>query len=183
MTATAAADHRSGARRVEVLVPAALLFAAAVLLHNGDHARRGGDSVTADVFWVGTAAILLEVGVVVLVLQRNRLAALAAVSAGLGLAAGYVLVHVLPGRSWLSDPLFDGGASALSQAAALLEIAAATALGIAGLVEIRRRGGLAASASGAIEPARPLGAALAHPAVVALILGNAVIVVVSLATR
>jgi hypothetical protein len=152
---------------------AALLFTLAVLLHNGDHARRGGDSVGTDLFAAGSGAILLEVAVVVLVLQRHRLAPLVATVAGFSLAAGYVVAHVLPPRGWLSDSLFSGGASPLSQAAAVLEIAAALGLGTAGAVALRR---------GERPRTRPLADTIREPAVLAMALGNALIFAVSVAT-
>jgi hypothetical protein len=153
---------------------AAAAFTAAVLLHNGDHLRRGGDSVTADVFVAGTLAMVVEVGVVLLVHQRHRWAPAAAVAAGFPLAAGYVATHLLPGRSWLSDPLLDGGAAGISQAAAAVEIAAALALGVAGAIAMRQPwpGG-----------ARPLSEAMRHPVVLAMLVGNVVILVGSLSTR
>jgi hypothetical protein len=121
---------------------AATGFAVAVAVHTADHVRRGLSSVDTDVQWAGNLALVLEVGVVVLVFVDHRWAPLAAATVGGSLAVGYLLVHVLPHRGWLSDPLFSGGAESASQAAALLEIAAATWLAIAGLVELRRRGGL-----------------------------------------
>lgn len=160
---------------------AATFFAVAVLLHNGDHLRRGTDAISSDVFWVGSAAILLEVGVVVLVFLRHRLAPLAAAVTGFNLAIGYVVVHLLPERGWLSDPLFDGGASVLSQSAALLEIAAAVTLGSVGLTVLRRRGGLASAMQPSPIGQRELSAALTHPVVAAMIAGNAIILVLSLA--
>lgn len=125
---------------------AAIAFAVAVAFHTVDHLRRGVGSVDGDVLWAGNLALVLEVGVVVLVLIDHRWAPLAAATVGAGLAAGYVLVHLLPDRGWLSDPLFSGGASAISQVAAVLEIAAATWLSVAGFVELRQRGGLASAA-------------------------------------
>jgi hypothetical protein len=152
-----------------------------VLFHNGDHVRRGADAVGGDVFWAGSLSILLEVAVVALVFLGHRLAPLAAATAGFSLAAGYVLVHLLPARSWLSDPLFDGGAEVVSQLAASLEIIAALALGAAGLLLLTRRGGLVSA--GSPGPGPRLVTALAHPAVVAMTVGNAVIFVLSLADR
>ncbi|MEO7429026.1 MAG: hypothetical protein ABIY48_06545, partial [Acidimicrobiales bacterium] len=83
----------------------ASFFAIAVVLHGLDHARRGADSLHLDVFWAGTSALTIEVGVVVLACQRHRLAPLAASVAGFLLALGYVVVHFLPARAWLSDSL------------------------------------------------------------------------------
>ena len=170
------------ARAVRALQIAAGLFAAVVILHNSDHVRRGADTLSGDVFAAGTAAIMLEVAVVVLVCQRHRLAALAALSAGVGLALGYVVVHFLPERGWLSDSLtVDGtGVTGLSWIAASLEVAGALALAAAGWAVIRRSGGLRAAA----EPsagALPLHETLTHPVVVVFALAQAVILVVSFA--
>ncbi len=62
------------ARTDRLLFAAAALFTVAVLVHNGDHLRRGFDSVDTDVFVAGTLGIVLEVGVVALACARHRLA-------------------------------------------------------------------------------------------------------------
>jgi hypothetical protein len=164
-----------------LLAWAASAFTVAVLLHNADHLRRGVDAVARDVFWAGTSSIAIEVAVVVLACQRHRLAPLFAAATGWSLTAGYVVVHFLPARSWLSDSLPDGtDVSPLSWAAASLEVAAAVALGVAGTLVLRRRGGLASVA----EPhpgQRELSEALRHPAVLAMALGNVVVLIVSFA--
>jgi len=166
-----------------LLHAAAWLFTAAVLFHNSDHVRRGADAVASDVFWAGSLSILLEVGVVALVFLGHRVAPLFAATTGFSLAAGYVLVHLLPGRSWLSDPLFSGGgAEVVSQLAASIEIVAALSLGAAGLVALRQRGGLTSASSGG-PSARTWSRALTHPAVLAMGVGNLVILVLSLADR
>ena len=175
---TSSADAVDGDR---LLGLAAWLFTAAVLFHNGEHVRRGADAVASDVFWAGSLSIALEVGVVALVVLRHRVAPLLAATTGFSLAAGYVLVHLLPARSWLSDPLFSGGAEVVSQLAASLEIVAALALGTAGLVAVRQRGGLASASTGAT--AGSWSKVLIHPAVLAIALGNAVILVLSFADR
>jgi hypothetical protein len=69
--------------------------------------RRGADLLSRDVFWAGTLAVVVEVGVVALVFMRHRLAPLAAFAAGVSLAAGYTVVHFTPERSWLSDSLLS----------------------------------------------------------------------------
>lgn len=154
---------------------AAVFFAVAVLVHNSDHLRRGGDSVAGDVFWVGSAAILLEVAVVLLVFMRHPTAPLLATAAGFQLALGYLVVHFTPARSWFSDSFLDGGQVA-SKAAASLETTAALVLGVVGALALRRRAyeGVAGV---------PVGDALRHPVVVAMITGNAIIFVGSLLTR
>ena len=147
------------------LVWAAVFFAAAVVIHNSDHLRRGADAVKRDVFWLGAAAIVLEVAVVVLVCQRHRLAPLATATAGFALTAGYVVVHFLPARPWLSDS-FTGAAdvSPFSLVAASVEVLASATLGAVGLAVLRRRGGPAAVALP--NPGQTtLGRAVRHPLV------------------
>jgi hypothetical protein len=160
---------------------ATVVFALAVLVHNGDHLRRGGDSVSAQVFWVGSAAILVEVTVVMAVFLRHPTAPIAAVAAGFGLAAGYLLVHFTPQRGWLSDSLTSGNPSAFTVFAAILETTAAVGLGAAGVWRLRQVGlaGTAAAGGASASFARTL----AHPVVAAIIVGNVVIFVGSLVTR
>ena len=165
------------------LLWATTLFAAAVLIHGADHTRRGADSLDSDVFWLGTTAIALEVAIVVLGCQRHRLAPLAAFAGGASLAMGYVVVHFLPDRSWLSDS-FTGavGVSALSWFAASLEVVAATTLGVVGFGVLRARGGLV-SATQPNPAQRSLRDAVLHPVAVIMIVGNAALLVISLADR
>jgi ABC-type spermidine/putrescine transport system permease subunit II len=154
---------------------AATFFTIAVLVHNSDHLRRGGDSVAADVFWLGSAAILLEVAVVVLVFMRHPAAPLVATVAGFQLALGYLGVHFTPERTWFSDSFLDGGQAA-SWAAASLETVAALVLGVVGALALRRRD---FDGTGTVS----VGDALRHPVVAVMALGNAVVFVGSLLTR
>ena len=132
-------------------------------------------------FWAGTSAVALEVAVVVLACQRHRLAPLFAAATGWSLATGYLVVHFLPARSWLSDSLPDGSdVSPLSWGAASLEVLAAVALGLAGTLVLRQRGGLT-SATERHDGQLELRDAIRHPAVVAMALGNVVILIVSFA--
>ena len=153
---------------------AASVFTIVVLLHNTDHLRRGGDSVGADVFWLGSSAIIVEVLVVGLVFMGHRLAAPVAAIAGAALAAGYVAVHFTPERSWISDSFVEGDASALSLVAGGFEVAAAALLAIAGARTWRREG---------IPRAVRTTAPLTHPMVLAMLVGNAVVFTGSLLTR
>jgi hypothetical protein len=114
---------------------AAIFFALAALLHNGDHFRRGLDSVTAELQVAGWAGMALSAVAIAVVLRGHRTAPLVAVSAGFPLALGFA-----------SDPFVSGGASVLSIVASILEILGAAWLGVAGLAALRRSGGLAASA-------------------------------------
>jgi hypothetical protein len=179
-TAPIGIQPESAGRTDRSLRIAAVVFAVAVLVHNGDHLRRGGDSVSAEVFWVGSAAILIEVVAVLAIFLRHPKAPIAAVGAGFGLAAGYLFVHFTPQRGWLSDSFTNGDSSALSVFAALFETAAALGLGIAGVRSLRETG-LAATTAGHAPVS--LARALTHPVVAVLTIGNAVIFVGSLMTR
>lgn len=179
MTATDALHPSDDAVRADRLLQwGAVAFTVFVLLHNGDHTRRGLDVLSTDVVVAGTLAIFVEIGIVAVIIAGHRLAPLAAAATGFGLAAGYVLVHLLPGRGWLSDPLFDGGGEGLSQAAAIGEIAAAVALGVAGVLALRARGGLASTAVD--RPTRPLAEVMLHPVVATMALGNVVLYVLGI---
>lgn len=150
-------------------------------MHNGDHLRRGADAVDVDVFAIGTAAIALEVALVVLVCQRHRVAALAAAVAGFGLAVGYVVVHFLPERSWLSDPLLgEAGVDGWSLLAASIEVVAAVALGVVGVHALGRLGGLA-SAARPHPTERTLRGALLHPLALAFTVSQVVTIAISFA--
>ena len=165
----------------QLLLWAAALFTLAVLVHNGDHLRRGADSVSRDVFWVGTSGVLIEVGIVVLACQRHRLAPLAAVAVGGSLAPAYVLVHFLPARSWLSDSFTSAHhVSPLSWFAASFEVLAALVLGAAGWVVVQQRGGVA-SAARPHEGQRSWRDGFLHPVAAVALAGNAVLVAASFA--
>ncbi len=186
MTATTAPVRRAtrastSERTDQLLLWAAYLFTAAVIVHNSDHLRRGVDSIDRAVFWAGTASVVLEVGVVVLICQRHRLAPLAALAVGWSLAPGYVLVHFLPERSWLSDSFTSAAdVSPMSWFAASFEVAAALTLGVAGWLALQQRGGLASAVRPNAEQ-RSLRAGFLHPATLAMLVANLVIVAISLA--
>ena len=173
MTATAQRTSRGSER---LLVGATAFFADAVLVHNFDHVRRGADAVSADVYLAGTAAIVLEVAVVVLCMRRDRRAPALAAFAGLSLAVGYLVVHFTPRRAWLSDSLLLEGTSPLSIVAAVLEVAAALTLGLAGVALVRER-------SAASLTPRPMGRAVWHPVSLVMIAGNVVVIAASVAQR
>ena len=158
-----AANQTGIARLYDGVVAAATLFAIGVVVHNADHVRRGAEAVEPDVFWLGTAAVGMEVAIVGLICQRHRTAPLAAAVAGLGLAAGYLFVHFLPERTWLSDPLVaQSDIDRWSVIAASIEVVAALALGLVGLIALRRLGGLR-SAARPNPQQRSLRDALLHP--------------------
>jgi hypothetical protein len=167
-------------RRDDRLVGLATFFAIAVLVHNFDHLRRGGSSVSIDVFWIGTLAILDEVAVVVLAYVRHPRAPLAALVSGISLAAGYVFVHFTPQRTWLSDSFVEGHASVLSIFAASLETVAALALAAGAFVILRQP--RAESAAQRLAGA-PSTRTWTHPVVLAMVVGNAIVLLGSLLTR
>jgi hypothetical protein len=149
----------------------------AVVLHNADHLRRGSDAIATDVFWIGNLAIALEVVLVVLVFQRHRLAVLAALSGGAGLAVGYLVVHFLPRRSWLSDS-FAGAVdvSPLSWIAASVELLSAVTLAAAAWLVVAQRGGLShAVAVPGLQHRRDR----LHPVALAFAVSQSVTVVIS----
>ena len=159
---------------------AATFFTIVVLLHNTDHLRRGADKLSADVFVAGILSMIVEITVVVLITQQHRLAPLAATTIGFTLASGYLLVHFLPSRAWLSDSLTTGtDVSPLSWMAASLEVIAAIVIGIVGLRVLRARGGLA-SATRRCSNERSLLGALTHPLAITMIVGNLTLFALSL---
>jgi len=161
-----------------LLRAAAVGFAVAVLVHNGDHLRRGGDAAPTDVFAVGTLGMVLEVAVVALVLTGHRWGPLGATAIGASLTAGYVVVHLLPERSFLSDSLSSGeDVTWFSWVAVLGLVAASILFASAGWAELRRRGGLASAS----RPTGPTGS-LTHPVVAVMAIGNLVILAGSFAT-
>ena len=166
--------HSDAAARV--LRIAGALFAFAVLFHNADHARRGGLSVTTDVFWIGSAAIVLEVGVVALIFGDHEDAPFAATIVGFALALGYVFVHFTPERGWLSDTFVSGTPALISRVAASLEIAGALGLAFAGLVAARARSPREAQG-------RSIVGAFRHPIVVLMAAGNLAIFAVAVVDR
>jgi hypothetical protein len=163
------------------LLAAATFFTAVVLFHGFDHLRRGVDTIHRDVFWAGTAAMPLEVGIVVLICMRHRWAPLASALAGTSLAAGYLLVHFLPAHAWLSDSLTSATDPApVSLLAAGLEVLAGGLLGYVGWTGLAARGGLESAA--APHPAEQgWRAGLLHPVALTMLVGNVVLLVASVA--
>ncbi len=102
---------------------AALLVLAVNVLHDLDHVRQGTAAptevvVTAVLGWIATIVLL------VLVFRGSDLAAPYAAAFGLALAAGFVLVHLLPRWSAFSAPYPDQDVDALSWALAVLPVLA-----------------------------------------------------------
>jgi hypothetical protein len=122
------------------LLLAGWFFAVGSAIHVADHLRRGQGTVTDEVLIGGNLGLVVQVAVVTLIVTRHHTAPVAAVAAGFPLALGFLAVHWLPDWGALSDSFVEGGASGLSMAASLLEIAGALAVGLAGLSIVRRRG-------------------------------------------
>lgn len=123
------------------LLAAGWVFAIGSAVHILDHLRRGQNSVSAELHWAGTLALVLQVVVVMLVLTRHRLAPLVAVAAGFPLALGFFAAHWLPEWSALSDPAWEIDSWRwFSYVASTMEIVGAVAIAVAGLGVVRVRG-------------------------------------------
>ncbi|MEU8894925.1 hypothetical protein [Nocardia sp. NPDC048505] len=137
MTRPTAARIDLGSRATE-LRWATAIFAVALLVHGADHLRRGMDTISSTVMVLGTVQFVAAALTIALVLRGHRWAPTAAVLIGFVSAAGFILVHLFP--DWFgpfSDSFINPPASAkvtgFSWFAALFEIVADIALGIAGL--------------------------------------------------
>ncbi|MGW5311233.1 hypothetical protein ACWEVD_23360 [Nocardia thailandica] len=115
-----------------------VVFAVALGVHGADHLRRGMSVVSMLVMTLGTIQMLAAVVTIVLVFTGHRWAPVAAATVGFVSAAGFTVVHLLP--DWfgpLSDSFVAAPPSAkvtgFSWFAALFEIAADLAIGVAGL--------------------------------------------------
>ena len=124
-------------RDLTILRDAAFVFLAGFAVHNADHARRGLDATTDEVIWGGTAVAALGAVTLTLVFTRHPLAPTVAASAGLGIAVGVSMTHLLPDWGALSDPLPGGDVDALTWIAVLAEVVGALALGVAGFLAWR----------------------------------------------
>ncbi|MEO7397962.1 MAG: hypothetical protein ABIW84_05315, partial [Ilumatobacteraceae bacterium] len=102
------------------LVVGGYLFLFGSAVHAFDHLRRGQQSVSDELSWLGTAALVLQAVVITLILTRHRAASLFASAAGFSLALGFIAAHWLPKWSTISDSFVDNGASAFSYAASAL---------------------------------------------------------------
>ena len=131
----ASATWRGDRRAARWLRAAAYAYAVAWAVHTGDHLRRGLGVITVEVSVLGTVAAVLQLVAVGAVLRRAAWAPMAAVAVGFPDALGIAAVHLLPRWSSLSDA-FPGahgsGVTGFSWFAAILEILAALAFGLAG---------------------------------------------------
>ncbi len=137
-TGPTASARSAGRSASPALRYAAAFYALTIAFHTADHVRRGIDVVTPEVFWAGIASTIVAFVVIALIFSGNRLAPALAVAVGFLNALGVSAVHLWPRWSAFSDPFPGGNESGVSWAAVLLEIAAALALGVAGLFASRR---------------------------------------------
>jgi hypothetical protein len=130
----------------QILRYATASYAVALALHTADHLHRGVSLLTAQVLWLGNVSTAAGLVTVALVFMRHRRAPLAAAALGIPTALGVAAVHLLPTWSAFSDA-FPGahhtGVTAVSWFVVLLEIAGATAMGVAGIATMRHQRELA----------------------------------------
>ncbi|HEV2890362.1 MAG TPA: hypothetical protein VGX28_08290 [Frankiaceae bacterium] len=129
---------------------AAGIWAATILVHTADHARRGLDTSPKVVIALGGIAFAFQAVAIVAALLRHALAPLLAVAVAVPDALGVVAVHLLPRWSGLSDAFPGAPASAnvtaFSWATAVAEVAAAVLFAVVAarqLPRATRRGGAA----------------------------------------
>jgi hypothetical protein len=127
--------------RADSLTIANLAFVVAMALHVFDHTRqaRGLDALTREVIAGGAVLGLLALTTLVLTLRHSQYAPFAATLVGFWTAIAVAASHLAPHWSAFSDPYAGLGLGFFSWAVVIAEIATAALLGIAGLVELRRR--------------------------------------------
>lgn len=120
---------RSSDRSLRV---ATLVYLAAFVLHNADHARRGVDATPEPVVWAGTAVAMLTAVLATLVFTSHGLSSRFAAFAGAAIAIGVSITHLTPTSTVLTDPLTLSGISPMSWIAVLGEITTAAVLATVG---------------------------------------------------
>ena len=133
---TAGAARSQDRRRLRGVT---VVFAVALLLHNGDHFRRGVDTVTPYVLWGGVLLGVLSIAAIVLVAVDDRRAAPAAAAAGLLLAVGAGASHLLPEWSVFSDSLLGAPVDAFTWFAVVAEVGASLLFAAVGWCALRRQ--------------------------------------------
>jgi len=129
---TETGDKTGGLLEDEVLRYAALIFAAALLVHGADHWRRGFRVLTPEVYWAGMVLSVLAVISITLVLTRHSWGPLVAVVVGFPMAVGVAAAHLLPHWSSFSDAFPGSGVDSLSYAAVVFEVIGSLVFGAAG---------------------------------------------------
>ena len=121
----------------KILRLAGAVFALGTTVHIADHLRRGQGSVSDQINAAGTVGLVLQVVVITLIAVRHPRAPRAALL-GFPLAAGFAIVHWVPGLGVLGDPIVRlTEARALTATASALEIIGALFVGTAGLRAFR----------------------------------------------
>jgi hypothetical protein len=115
----------------------AYVYAVGTILHTLDHFRRGVDSVSPSVVFLGTFGMVFAAVAITLAVTDHPFAPKAALF-GFPHAVGIAAVHYLPHWSSLSDSAIGGNWSVLSWGAVSLEIFGALAFAFAGLAILRR---------------------------------------------
>jgi hypothetical protein len=121
------------------LTTASVAFVAANVAHTLDHLRQGTSELSNEILAGGAAVSILAVVTLVFVLRGDRRAPLIAAVVGLWSAVGVAASHIAPHWSAFSDSYPAIHADALSWIVMLAEVAAALALGLAGLRALAAR--------------------------------------------
>ena len=111
------------------LLPPALAWVAADIAHLLDHIRQDRE-LPAEVTLVGTTGYVATTLLLVLILRRHDLARPYAVFFGVSAMLGFLLVHVLPQWSAISDPYGDLDTDALNWLLVVAPMAAAAWLAV-----------------------------------------------------
>ncbi len=122
------------------LATAAWVYIAGLVLHTGDHMRRGLGDTDEGVIWGGTLLLVLAAVALTLVFTRHALAPAAAVVVGGATAIGVSAAHLLPDWGPLSEELAAADVDALTWLAVGSEIVGGAVLALAGLAIVRRSG-------------------------------------------
>jgi hypothetical protein len=144
MTETQAQPAQSGRNTQGIMRWATGLFVVALFVHGADHMRRGTNVVSMAIVVAGTVQLVLALLTALLVLTRSRWARWAVTIVGAASAVGFIMAHLLP--SWFgafSDTFINATAASrvngFSWFAAIFEIAADIAVGVAGLAVLLAR--------------------------------------------
>lgn len=122
-----------------------LLLLVALAAHSADHAfNQPTRHLAAAVVVPGLVGAGVTIVSLAFALARSPLAAPLAVALGFGQVIGFVVVHLLPHWGSFSDPYSQLSLNALSWALVIAPLAAALAVGFAGLRAMPRRSAAAA---------------------------------------
>ncbi len=125
--------------RRRVLVPANLLLVGLLAVHTLDHALRQEATVPAAGQALGLFGLLAALGSLWLAVRAGRPAPLVTAIAGIGTAAGFVAVHLLPDWGPFSQPYETLGVDTVSWLGMLLPMLGAALVGGIGLRLARAR--------------------------------------------